>query len=200
MLRLLLAYIHPLYQPHPPPPLPPPASLLNPMFTQSMDIRYHQCRNACRLNHLLSCLARLSNLFLDQSPLPPSISIIINNKYNKEITTTDRHHHVTISPLINPLRLLCQIYFRLNEHPSVNRAFPPVGWHSTVEHPPQMTTVCACENTVVMVKQPGHLTSMKKERGAGTRVCVAFSVNTSRFQFGDERSWGGGREVWGLGG
>lgn len=22
-----------------------------------------------------------------------------------------------------------------------------------------------------MVKQPGHLTSMKKERGAGTRVC-----------------------------
>ncbi len=34
-----------------------------------------------------------------------------------------------------------------------------------------MTTVCACEKTVVMVKQPGHLTSMKKERGAGTRVC-----------------------------
>ena len=34
-----------------------------------------------------------------------------------------------------------------------------------------MTTVWACEKTVVMVKQPGHLTSMKKERGAGTRVC-----------------------------
>jgi hypothetical protein len=33
-----------------------------------------------------------------------------------------------------------------------------------------MTTVWACEKTVVMVKQPGHLTSMKKERGAGTRV------------------------------
>ena len=32
-----------------------------------------------------------------------------------------------------------------------------------------MTTVCACEKTVVMVKQPGHLTSMKKDRGAGTR-------------------------------
>ncbi len=62
------------------------------------------------------------------------------------------------------------IYFRLNEHPSVSLAFPPVGWHSTVLQPPQMTTVWACEKTVVMVKQPGHLTSMKKERGAGTRV------------------------------
>lgn len=61
-------------------------------------------------------------------------------------------------------------YFRLNEHPSVNLALPPVGWHSTVEQPPQITTVWACEKTVVMVKQPGHFTSMKKERGAGTRV------------------------------
>lgn len=32
-----------------------------------------------------------------------------------------------------------------------------------------MTTVWAWEKTVVMVKQPGHLTSMKKDRGAGTR-------------------------------
>jgi hypothetical protein len=55
----------------------------------------------------------------------------------------------------------------------VSRAFPPVGWHRTVEHPAQMTTVWACEKTVVMVKQPGHLTSMKKDRGAGTRFCVA---------------------------
>jgi hypothetical protein len=38
-----------------------------------------------------------------------------------------------------------------------------------------MTTVWACEKTVVMVKQPGHLTSMKKERGWGTRVCTAIS-------------------------
>lgn len=35
-----------------------------------------------------------------------------------------------------------------------------------------MTTVWACEKTVVIVKQPGHFTSIKKERGAGTRVCV----------------------------
>lgn len=49
-------------------------------------------------------------------------------------------------------------------------ALPPVGWHRTVEQPAQMTTVCACEKTVVIVKQPGHLTSMKKDRGAGTRV------------------------------
>jgi hypothetical protein len=51
----------------------------------------------------------------------------------------------------------------------VRRAFPPVGWQRTVEQPAQMTTVCACEKTVVIVKQPGHLTSMKKDRGAGTR-------------------------------
>ena len=49
-------------------------------------------------------------------------------------------------------------------------ALPPVGWQRTVVQPWQMTTVWACEKTVVMVKQPGHLTSMKKERGAGTRV------------------------------
>lgn len=51
----------------------------------------------------------------------------------------------------------------------MRRAFPPVGWQRTVEQPAQITTVWACEKTVVMVKQPGHLTSMKKERGAGTR-------------------------------
>jgi hypothetical protein len=40
--------------------------------------------------------------------------------------------------------------------------------------------VFACEKTVVMVKHPGHLTSMKKERGAGTRVlslCLPASLD-----------------------
>lgn len=60
---------------------------------------------------------------------------------------------------------------RRKEQPSVRRALPPVGWQRTVEQPAQITTVWACEKTVVMVKQPGHLTSMKKERGCGTRVC-----------------------------
>ena len=60
-------------------------------------------------------------------------------------------------------------YFLLNEQPSVNRAFPPVGWHRTVEQPAQITTVCAWEKTVVIVKQPGHFTSIKKDRGAGTK-------------------------------
>ena len=50
-------------------------------------------------------------------------------------------------------------------------ALPPVGWQRTVEQPAQMTTVWACEKTVVIVKHPGHLTSMKNDRGAGTRVC-----------------------------
>ena len=34
--------------------------------------------------------------------------------------------------------------------PSVSLALPPVGWHNTVAHAPHRTTVCACENTVVM--------------------------------------------------
>ena len=62
------------------------------------------------------------------------------------------------------------LYFLRKEQPSVSLALPPVGWHRTVVHPWQMTTVWACEKTVVMVKQPGHLTSMKNERGAGTSI------------------------------
>jgi len=61
-------------------------------------------------------------------------------------------------------------HFRRKLQPSVRRALPPVGWHSTCEQPAQTTTVCAWLNTVVIVKQPGHLTSMKKERGPGTSV------------------------------
>ena len=74
--------------------------------------------------------------------------------------------------------------------PSVNLALPPVGWHRTLVHEEQMTTVCACEKTVVMAKQPmwhgrgksllgsggtliadapGHLTSMKYEFGDCTK-------------------------------
>lgn len=60
------------------------------------------------------------------------------------------------------------VYFLRKEQPSVSRALPPVGWQRTVVQPWQMTTVWAWEKTVVMVKQPGHLTSMKNERGAGT--------------------------------
>lgn len=63
------------------------------------------------------------------------------------------------------------VYFLRKEQPSVSLALPPVGWHRTVVQPWQMTTVWAWEKTVVMTKQPGHLTSMKKDRGAGTRVC-----------------------------
>ena len=47
----------------------------------------------------------------------------------------------------------------------MRRARPPVGWHSITLHEPHSTTVCACENTVVMLKHPGHLTSMKYELG-----------------------------------
>lgn len=44
---------------------------------------------------------------------------------------------------------------RADRHsPSVKRAFPPVGWHRTVEHEPHRTTDDAWEKTVVMLKQP----------------------------------------------
>lgn len=52
--------------------------------------------------------------------------------------------------------------------------------YRTCEQPWQTTTVLACEKTVVMVKHPGHLTSMKKERGVGTRVlslCLRASLD-----------------------
>src|SRR3569833_2783061 len=54
-----------------------------------------------------------------------------------------------------------------------------------------MTTVWAWEKTVVMVKQPGHLTSMKKDRGAGTRVWIivlAKAYNTGQGQGGRSSS------------
>ena len=60
----------------------------------------------------------------------------------------------------------------------MSRALPPVGWQSIIEHEPHSTVVCACEKTVVMLKQPGHLTSMKNEFGDWTRrlsLCFRFS-------------------------
>jgi len=76
--------------------------------------------------------------------------------------------HIVDPQLISPQR---RIYFLRNEQPSVSLALPPVGWQRTVEQPAQITTVCACEKTVVIVKQPGHLTSMKKDLGTGTSAC-----------------------------
>jgi hypothetical protein len=67
----------------------------------------------------------------------------------------------------------------------VSLALPPVGWQRTVEQPAQMTTVWACEKTVVIVKQPGHLTSMKNDRGAGTSVCEA-TLGTAKLEFGGQ--------------
>lgn len=59
--------------------------------------------------------------------------------------------------------------FLRNEHPSVRRALPPVGWQRTVEQEAQNTTVAAWENIVVIWKQPGHLTSIKNELGDWTK-------------------------------
>lgn len=77
------------------------------------------------------------------------------------------------------LLIIHHLYFLLNEQPSVNLALPPVGVHKTVEHESQVTAVWACENTVVMFKHPWHLTSMKYDLGAWTKVfnlCCCASV------------------------
>lgn len=68
--------------------------------------------------------------------------------------------------------------FLLKEQPSVSLARPPVGWHNTVWQLPHTTTVCEWLNTVVMLKHPWHLTSMKKELGVCTSLlslCFLFS-------------------------
>jgi hypothetical protein len=56
--------------------------------------------------------------------------------------------------------------------PSVNLAFPPLGWHKTVAHDPQCATVCACENTVVMAKQPDKPDLMLAEQIEETRMPI----------------------------
>lgn len=151
MLRLLLAYICRAKfidrRQHPP--------------GHVVEARYpvSQCRTPVD-DHLLSRLAHPFRPSTTRNHHPCSST-------GKEITASTHHPSPSFS---TPPVPDFEIYFRRNEHPSVSRALPPVGWQSTVEQPPQMTTVWACEKTVVMVKQPGHLTSMKKERGAGTRV------------------------------
>jgi hypothetical protein len=129
---------------------------------------------------------------MNQSIFPISSFLIeIENRTDPQINPTDEERRVVVSEDQENFFILsfqtffsstffCSsladtpIYLRRKEQPSVRRALPPVGWQRTVEQPAQMTTVWACEKTVVIVKQPGHLTSMKKERGAGTRVYVSF--------------------------
>ena len=86
----------------------------------------------------------------------------------------------------------------------MSRALPPVGWQSIIEHEPHSTVVCACEKTVVMLKQPGHLTSMKNEFGDWTRrlsLCFRFSSLADGWRRSRTmvlvafRSWG---PVWGF--
>ena len=93
-------------------------------------------------------------------------------------------HHLVVPSLHGSTD---QSTFLLKEHPSVRRARPPVGWHSTAEHELHTTTVCECEKTVVIVKQPWHLTSMKNEFGLCTNLfflCFCFSSSCSCVRWG----------------
>jgi len=77
----------------------------------------------------------------------------------------------------------------------VSRALPPVGWQSIIEHEPHSTVVCACEKTVVMLKQPGHLTSMKNELGDCTKrlsLCFRFSSLAEGWRRSRTMVFGGG--------
>ena len=77
----------------------------------------------------------------------------------------------------------------------MSRALPPVGWQSIIEHEPHSTVVCACEKTVVMLKQPGHLTSMKNEFGDCTRrlsLCFRFSSLAEGWRRSRTMVFGGG--------
>merc|ERR1719238_2371630 len=74
--------------------------------------------------------------------------------------------------------------FLRKEQPSVSRARPPVGWQSMTLQLPQSTTVCAWLYTVVICKQPGHFTSMKKLFGVWImrfNLCLVFSSLASGF-------------------
>lgn len=57
----------------------------------------------------------------------------------------DDHHHITIRVISTQGKKAAPrtVYFLRKEQPSVNLALPPVGWHRTVVHPWQMTTVWA---------------------------------------------------------
>ncbi len=77
----------------------------------------------------------------------------------------------------------------------MSRALPPVGWQSIIEHEPQSTVVCAWLKTVVMLKQPGHLTSMKNEFGDWTRrlsLCFRFSSLAEGWRRSRTMVFGGG--------
>ena len=77
----------------------------------------------------------------------------------------------------------------------MSRALPPVGWQSIMLQDPQSTVVCACEKTVVMLKQPGHLTSMKNEFGDCTKrlsLCFRFSSDADGWMRSRTMVFGGG--------
>jgi len=64
--------------------------------------------------------------------------------------------------------------------PSVKRARPPVGWHSTALQLPQSTTVWLWLNTVVIVKHPWWWEGRtEREHGATTACAAALSSRSS---------------------
>jgi len=68
--------------------------------------------------------------------------------YLRQCTDTDIRRKVTFHLVVDDRHFPG---FLRKLHPSVRRALPPVGWHSTLEQPSHLTTVCACEKTVVIL-------------------------------------------------
>lgn len=118
------------------------------------------------------CFVLMNHLWPRDSEQDQIINQAHRRKKGNRVGESGKDHHPIVSNFSSTFFAFqaLAVYLRRKEQPSVRRALPPVGWQRTVEQPAQITTVWACEKTVVIVKQPGHLTSMKKERGAGTRV------------------------------
>ena len=73
----------------------------------------------------------------EKNPVRPRERPMLNNRKRRLDPRFDREIRQT-GARARPI-----VYFLRKEQPSVRRAFPPVGWHSTVVQPWQMTTVWA---------------------------------------------------------
>lgn len=83
------------------------------------------------------------------------------------------------------LYFLYEFCFFLYLQPSVSLTRPPVGWHSNVWHFMHSTFVWEWLKIVVIRKHLGHLISMKKLVGPGTRsfnLCVLAAVSRVGFK------------------
>ena len=107
---------------------------------------------------------RISNqTYFVQSSNPPTIHSSLSQPLSLRLSATSSSR--PSSPHFRYHLSFRNVYFRLKFHPSIKLDFPPVGWHNTVEQPPQIISLGTCQKMVMTVKQQGPLTSIKKRTG-----------------------------------